>query len=164
MAKGRKRKPTATKILAGNPGKGKLNEHEPTPDLILPPAPDGLNEVGKAKWDEVALRLYNQSILTELDTDLLFILCKSWQKYIEAETMVDKFGGPVIKTDKGNPIQNPYVSIANQNLEKVMKILSLFGMSPVDRSKVTTVQKAKPKSLAEKFFNAPVAAETARKK
>jgi len=164
MAKGRKRKPTAIKQLAGNPGRHKLNDAEPTPEVVLPFAPADLSEVGQAKWDEVALKLYNQSILTELDTDLLYLFCINWQDYLEARANIKAFGGAVVKTDKGNPIQNPYLSIANQCMERMLKILTSFGMTPVDRSKVTTVKKAAPKSLAEKFFNATVAVETGKRK
>lgn len=156
--RGRKPKPTLKKLLAGNPGRHPLNDSEPAPDAVLPKAPADLTPIGKAKWDELAVKLFNQSILTELDTDMLYMLCKEWEIMIEAQRMVKKFGGPVVKTDKGNPIQNPYVSIANQAKERILKMLGEFGMSPSSRSRVATVKKAKRQSLAEKFFNAPVAA------
>lgn len=163
MARGRKRKPTALKVLAGNPGKRALNDSEPTPEAVLPIAPDSLTEVGKSKWDEVALKLYNQGIITELDVDLLELLCINYEEFTEARKMVKTFGGPVVKSDKGNPFQNPYVSIANQCQERMMKIMSLMGMTPVDRQKVKAAPKARKASLAEKFFNAPVVAETVKR-
>ena len=160
MAKGRKNKPTALKILAGNPGRRKLNDQEPEPDVILPVAPETLSNIGKAKWDEVSLKLYNQGILTELDLDLLMLYCQNYEGYVDAKQKVKDFGGEVVKTDKGNLMQNPFLSIANQREEKMIKMLSMFGMSPVDRTKVkSSNKKAKPKSLAEKFFNAPVTAD-----
>ncbi len=154
---GRKPKPTATKRLAGNPGQRKLNPAEPTPQAILPPAPADLTDVGRAKWNETALKLYNQSIVTELDLDMLYMYCVEWETFIEARNLIKANGGMVLKTSNGNPIQNPYVSIANQCKDKMIKIMTEFGMSPASRSRVSTVQKAKPKSLAEKFFNAPIA-------
>lgn len=95
---------------------------------------------------------------------MLYIFCREWETLVDAQQMIKTFGGPVVTTDKGNPIQNPYVSIANQSKERLIKIMTEFGMSPSSRSKVTTVGKAKPKSLAEKFFNAPLAAEKAKRK
>jgi len=157
MTKGRKPKPTEFKRLAGNPGRRPLNDAEPHPPIILPDAPSELNAVGRAKWDELARKLFNQGILTELDIDLLYLYCINFQNFMDAQEKIKIFGGPVVKTEKGNPIQNPYLNIANQCQERMIKLASLFGMSPVDRSRIKAAPKAKPKSLAEKFFDASVA-------
>ena len=156
MTRGRKAKPAAIKRLAGNVGRHKINQNEPTPELILPLAPADLTDTGRQKWDELALLLYNQGVLTEMDLELLTLFCHEYETYTEARKLIKAFGGFVVKTDKGNPIQNPYVSIANQSKTNMMKILLEFGMSPASRQKVTTAPRAKPKSLAEKFFNAPM--------
>lgn len=155
MSKGRKRKPTAEKRLA-NAGRRKLPENEPAPEVILPSAPPDLTAIGLAKWDEMSLLLFNQGVLTEMDVELLALYCREYESYMDALKNIKAFGGPVVRTDKGNPIQNPYLSIANQCKERMIKILLEFGMSPASRSKVTAAPRAKPKSLAEKFFNAPV--------
>jgi P27 family predicted phage terminase small subunit len=44
--------------------------------------------------------------------------------------------GPVIKTNKGYPIQNPYLGISNTALENIRRFLIEFGMSPASRSKL----------------------------
>ena len=162
--RGRKRKPTAVKQLAGNPGKHKLNKSEPEPELVLPPAPADLTPLGRAKWDEMSLLLFNQGVMTEMDLEILHLFCGEYEMFVEVSKNMKAFGGPVVKTDKGNPIQNPYLSVANQCKERMIKILLEFGMSPASRSRVTTAPKAKPKSLAEKFFNAPVSVATAKQK
>ncbi len=154
--KGRKRKPTAIKKLAGNPGRHPLNELEPQPELVLTTAPADLTDIGRAKWDELSVLLYNQGILTEMDLEMLHLFCQEYEMYVDAVKNVKAFGGPVVKTDKGNSIQNPYLSVANQCKERMMKILLEFGMSPASRSRVSAAPRARPKSLAEKFFNAPV--------
>ena len=48
--RGRKPKPTAIKILEGNPGKRQLNKYEPSPDKLAPECPDWLSEEAKAEW------------------------------------------------------------------------------------------------------------------
>lgn len=161
--KGRKRKATAVKKLAGNPGKRKLNEFEPEPELVLPPAPVELAEIGRAKWDEMTLLLYNQGVMTEMDQEILRIFCEEFEMYVDATKNMKAFGGPVVKTEGGNPIQNPYLSVANKCKERMIKILLEFGMSPASRSRVTSAPRAKPKSLAEKFFNVPVSAATVKR-
>ena len=50
MHAGRKPKPTAVKILEGNPGKRKLNEHEPQPQRKAPPCPKWLEPEAKKEW------------------------------------------------------------------------------------------------------------------
>ena len=44
---GRKPKPTAIKELEGNPGKRKLNKHEPKPIKRAPPCPKWLTDDAK---------------------------------------------------------------------------------------------------------------------
>lgn len=156
MTKGRKSKPTALKVLAGNPGKRPLNTEEPQPALVLPAAPVDLSELGRAKWDELSALLYNQGILTELDLDLLFLYCRNYEEYTAASALV-RINGTVLKSTNGNPFQNPYLSIANQAQERMLRILSLMGMTPADRSKVHASPKPAAESLAEKFFSAAVA-------
>ena len=43
--RGRKPKPTALKVLEGNPGKRPLNLYEPTPEGDLPECPEWLENV-----------------------------------------------------------------------------------------------------------------------
>jgi P27 family predicted phage terminase small subunit len=47
--------------------------------------------------------------------------------------------GPVFKSDRGYPIQNPYLSIANTALDHMRKFLIEFGMTPASRSKLRVV-------------------------
>ena len=141
-----------------------LNKYEPKPDIVLFPAPADLTDVGRAKWDEMSLLLFNQGVMTEMDLEILHIFCGEYEMFVDASKNMKAFGGPVVKTDKGNPIQNPYLSVANQCKERMIKILLEFGMSPASRSRVTAAPRAKPESLAEKFFRAPVAVATAERK
>ena len=54
--RGRKPKPTALKLLEGNPGKRPLNEHEPIPPTGKIRCPSWLEE--EAKKDEEPLRFF----------------------------------------------------------------------------------------------------------
>ena len=42
----------------------------------------------------------------------------------------------IVFTDKGFPVQNPYVGIKNKSAAFVMKILVEFGMTPASRSRI----------------------------
>ena len=48
--RGRKPKPTAVKVLEGNPGKRPLNMFEPVPDKVAPECPSWLNDEAKAEF------------------------------------------------------------------------------------------------------------------
>jgi len=52
---GPKPKPTAIKILEGNPGKRPLNLNEPKPLQIAPECPDWLLAEAKKEWNRLAL-------------------------------------------------------------------------------------------------------------
>ncbi len=117
----------------------------------MPDPPEHLGEIGKAKWRELSAELDRLGILTVVDTDALLVYCDAYETYIDAKAQVDDPDqGAVVFTDKGNPIQNPWLSIKNQALERMMKVMAEFGMTPSSRSRVG-VAKSQPKNKLEKF-------------
>ena len=64
---GRKPKPTALKLVTGNPGKRPLNDHEPQPEAAIPEVPAHLSGEAKAEWDRIVIRLHPLGLLTDLD-------------------------------------------------------------------------------------------------
>jgi P27 family predicted phage terminase small subunit len=132
---GRKPKPTAIKLLAGNPGKRALNHAEPRPRVILPRPPEHLSDDEKAKWKLTVKELYPLGLITTIDKDALAMYCVIFVRWLKAEKMVRE-KGEIIKTAAGNIIQNPYLSIANRALEQLNKLGAEFGMTPSSRSRV----------------------------
>ena len=61
--RGRKPKPTAVKVLEGNPGKRPLNMYEPVPERRAPECPSWLNDEAKAEWDRLADKMVNLGTL-----------------------------------------------------------------------------------------------------
>jgi P27 family predicted phage terminase small subunit len=134
---GRKPKPTAMKLLAGNPGKRALNHAEPKPRVVLPRPPEYLSDDEKAKWKLTVKELYPLGLTTTIDKDALAMYCVIFIRWLKAEKMVRE-KGEIIKTSAGNIIQNPYLSIANRALEQLNKLGTEFGMTPSSRSRVKT--------------------------
>jgi len=132
---GRKPKPTAIKLLAGNPGKRALNHAEPKPRVVLPRPPEHLSDEEKAKWKLTVKELYPLGLITTIDKDALAMYCVIFMRWVKAEKMVRE-KGEIIKTAAGNIIQNPYLSIANRALEQLNKLGAEFGMTPSSRSRV----------------------------
>lgn len=132
---GRKPKPTALKLLAGNPGKRAVNHAEPKPRVVMPKPPDHLSDDEKEKWKSTVRELHPLGLITTIDKDALAMYCTIYVRWIKAERMVrDK--GEIIKTAAGNIIQNPYLSIANRALDQLNKLGTEFGMTPSSRSRV----------------------------
>lgn len=147
---GRKPKPTALKLLAGNPGKRALNHAEPKPRVILPKPPEHLSDDEKNKWKLTVRELHPLGLVTAIDKDALAMYCTIYVRWIKAEKMVrDK--GEIIKTAAGNIIQNPYLSIANRALEQLNKLGAEFGMTPSSRSRVK-VETLDPSHELEKML------------
>jgi P27 family predicted phage terminase small subunit len=135
-------KPTALKVVQGNPGKRKLNQDEPTPEVVAPDCPAHLSADAKAEWDRIMPLLVRLKIVSELDTAALALYCQSYARWQEAERMITDMkakggDGLLIKAPSGYPIQNPYLAIANRAMEDCHKYLQQFGLSPAARSRVT---------------------------
>ncbi len=96
-------------------------------------------------------RLHDAGLLTYVDRAGLAMYCQAWGRWVEAEEQVKKHGA-VVKTAKGNLIQNPYLAIANRAMKQLQSLASDFGMTPSSRSRVTVQAQAEEQSLAEQLF------------
>lgn len=133
--RGRKPKPTAVKVLEGNPGKRPLNMYEPVPEKKAPECPFGLNDEAKAEWDRLADKMVNLGTLTEMDMAAFAGYCQSYARWKEAEEFIEKHG-TIVKTPSGYWQQVPQVSIAQTNLKVMLKFCSEFGLTPSSRSRM----------------------------
>lgn len=135
MTRGRKPKPTETKKLEGNPGKRKLNEKEPKPDVVIPPPPEQLEGVALDEWYRITPELQKLRMITALDRAPLVALCQAWGDYIKAcEKLEDE--GEVLMSDKGNAYQNPWTGIKTSAMDRILRLSSEFGMTPSARSRL----------------------------
>ena len=132
---GRKPKPTAMKVLEGNPGKRPLNLAEPHPEKKLPDCPDWLEDEAKAEWERLAVPLYNLGLLTELDMAAFASYCQAYARWKEAEEFISQHGS-IVKTKTGYWQQVPQVSIARANQAMMLKAAAEFGLTPSARSRI----------------------------
>ena len=133
--RGRKPKPTAVKVLEGNPGKRPLNMFEPTPEKIAPECPSWLNDEAKAEWNRLVAKMVELGTLTEMDMAAFAGYCQSYARWKEAEEFIEKHG-TIVKTPSGYWQQVPQVSIAQKNLKVMLKFCSEFGLTPSSRSRM----------------------------
>lgn len=134
--RGRKPKPTALRLLQGNPGKRRINTNEPKPpavETIDPPAT--LDGEARAEWERRAPQLLAVGLLTEVDLPAFLMYCQSWGRLQDAEAKL-KSTGEVVKTPSGYPVINPFRTIANKALTQCQQFWAEFGMMPSSRSRV----------------------------
>lgn len=147
--RGRKPKPTMLKLLAGNPGKRPLNEREPTISGGIPDCPEFLDAVAKAEWERVAPLLDDMGLLSQADRAALAAYCVAYSRWRNAEEQVAKFGTIVKSPDKGFPMKSPYLTVADQALENMRKLMVEFGLTPSSRSRISVLGEGKRNAFDE---------------
>jgi len=149
--RGRKPVPTYLKLLRGNPGRRPVNDREPHPDPVLLSPPEDLSELGRKEWDRIARELFELGMLTNLDRAGFEAYCHAYARWQEAKAQVKKLG-MIIKTKKGNIIQNPYLAVENKAMEQMKSFMVELGLSLSSRSRVK-IGKKKPIDPLSEFQN-----------
>ena len=109
-ARGRKPKPTALKVLEGNPGKRPLNDHEPIPPKGELKCPSWLLPEAKKEWKRLASSLEAMGVLTMADLTAFAGYCQAYARWKEAEEFITQHGS-IFKTPSGYVQQVPQVSM-----------------------------------------------------
>ena len=133
--RGRKPKPTALKLLEGNPGGSPLNTTEPQPQKKAPRCPAWLEEEAKREWKRMGKVLEQMGLLTEMDMAAFAGYCQAYARWKEAEEFITQHG-TMIRTPNGYLQQVPQVSIAQTNLKIMLKFCEQFGLTPSARSRI----------------------------
>ena len=133
--RGRKPKPTALKLLEGNPGKRPINEHEPVPPKGTVKCPTWLEPEAKKEWKRLAPSLEAMGVLTQADLTAFAGYCQAYARWKEAEEFISQHGS-IFQTPSGYVQQVPQVSIAQQNLKIMQSICSEFGLTPATRARI----------------------------
>ena len=139
--RGRKPKPTALKVLEGNPGKRPLNKNEPQPEKKAPRCPSWLEPEAKKEWRRMAKTLENIGVLTQVDKAAFAGYCQAYARWKEAEEFLSKHG-TIFKTPSGYIQQVPQVAIARNYLQIMKDFCSEFGLPPAARTRIKVDQEA----------------------
>ena len=137
--RGRKPKPTALKVLEGNPGKRPLPQNEPKPKPIAPERPTWLTGEGKKMWERLAPELERLGLLTALDGEAFAAACQRWGTYVDCQKYLKKHGRTYTYTNKAgaeNEIERPQVKIAQKALDQFRAFCSEFGLTPSSRTRI----------------------------
>lgn len=141
MMQGRKPKPTALKLLTGNPGNRPLRLDQFAPEAAIPRCPAELKGEARKEWKRVTTELHRYGMISEVDRGLLAMLCNTWARWIEAEAMINAKNnesgeGLFVKTPNGFPVQSPWVAVSNKAMEMYKSLCGEFGLSPSSRTRI----------------------------
>ncbi len=135
-------KPTALKLLTGNPGRRRANSAEPKPDPTIPDCPDFLDANATAEWQRIVPELARLKLLTLVDRAALAAYCQAWSRWQKAEGLIAKQGLTLKpKGATGIARRHPAVSIAAESMKLMKQFLIEFGLTPAARSRVTSNEK-----------------------
>ncbi len=135
MRPGPPKKPTALKLIAGNPGEKKLPVGEVHPKVEMPGMPKHLSPEARAEWERLGPVLVRLRLLTRLDRAAFSAYCQAWSRHVEAEEMMAKAGAMAFTPNKF-PVVSPWYTISKQSVEVMAKFLSEFGLTPAARTRI----------------------------
>jgi len=158
-------RPTKIKKLHGEPNKDRINQNEPQPREGIPTCPKHLNTDARREWKRIAPELDAMGIMTHVDRAALAGYCQAYGRWVQAENKIKKLTDALVankkdaadayllKTQAGNVIISPLLSVANRCMEEMHKFLVEFGMTPSSRTRLQVNPQNKEDELDE-FLNA----------
>jgi P27 family predicted phage terminase small subunit len=132
----------AQKKTSSNSESRELAKDEPKTIPVVECPPE-LGTVARQEWDRVAGALTAVGRLTVFDRAALAAYCNAYALWLEAVDALHKYG-TVMKAPSGFPVQSLYVSIANRQVEIMIRIAAEFGFTPGSRSRLPTTSKSDP--------------------
>ena len=153
--------PANVHILRGNPSKLPAVNlfDEFRPEVEIPDSPAWMWPEAKKEWKRLTVELHRYGLISKLDRAALVLYVQAWAKMVWAEKMLAKAmaianakraaaeatgedydggDGIMVKTANGNFTYSHYWVVGRRAAEDVNRYLSLFGLSPSSRSRVTT--------------------------
>lgn len=125
--RGRKPKPTAIKLLEGNPGKRPLNRSGPVPPDGGVDCPAWLLPEAKKAWARIASLLTTLGLLTLLDVTALAGYCQTYARWKHAKKQLSQ-SGDQIPGAAGKPQPNPYLAIESKCAATMKSLATGFGI------------------------------------
>lgn len=131
-ARGPKPRPTHLKVVEGE-RESRINRDEPMPTEGDVVQPEGMSDMAKEIWDELAPDLIDKGCLTPWDVYLFEAFCEAVATYRENRDLLREHGYTE-RGAAGGVIKSPYHQIMRDCLESMAKVGSRFGFTPGDRA------------------------------
>lgn len=147
-------KPSALKLLEGNPGKRPLDlSAGVNPRVEVPSAPSHLGKDAKKEWKRITPLLEELGLISGLDRAALALYCQAQGRLSELETAFNAQVARLVQnsgldysaavyeashavTPSGYAQQSVIVQLIKSHREQVNRYLMHFGLSPASRGRV----------------------------
>jgi P27 family predicted phage terminase small subunit len=137
-------KPTAIKLLEGNPGKQKLQREPEMSRGSIHKREAWFGKHGKHMWDNIVPRLRKEVKLATVDENLAIQMCAAYGAAMEARENLHRHG-TVTKEGK----LSVWHRVWKENATIFHQCAAKFGMSPADRARIFTDLLASDGSVIE---------------
>jgi len=135
--RGRKPKPTALKVLQGNPGHRKIDTlHEPQVVIGLGEPPAYLDVEAKKFWMSQGAELVKLRTLGESDAALFAGMCLNHSRIVWLSSRIDTLRSKEKLTDKEENKLATYESQRIKTLAQFHKIGTEFGLGAASRTRI----------------------------
>jgi len=132
-------KPTALRILEGNPSRRPLPKREPRPERGAPRCPAWLDSTGRAEWRRVVPLLDRLGLLTKIDRTALAMYCDAYSQFLAASNTIKQHGFSY-RLESGYIQQRPEVSIYHKLHTIIKGWCREFGLTVSARGQLMVEQ------------------------
>lgn len=139
---GRPRKPTALKALTGTLQPCRTNPNEPKPEKDFPLAPAHLSADELTAWNQVVQIVDGMGVLTMADFFGVEELATAYANLLGLRRRIKEQGDLYEKRDvSGETMKrpNPLVAMEQAQRRDFLALLTKFGLTPADRSRVSAI-------------------------
>ena len=156
---GRTRLPDELKEKRGTLQPCRVNKNKPKVEVIpegskASKIPAHLNKHGRSFYRDMYTKLTEMGVLSENDLTGLELMAAEYGVYIEAQYRLKEEGYVVEGTNKNGAtytMVSPWINIGATKLKNLNGMMSKYGLTPSDRTKVTTVNLDEEKNELENF-------------
>jgi P27 family predicted phage terminase small subunit len=151
--RGRKPRPSYLKLLRGNAGEPRGDMVQASEACAKPTCPAHLSPTAKAEWRRIAHQLHEVGLLTVLDRAAFAGYCQAYGRWVEAERKLAETPA-LLKLPSGYVQANPWLGVANKQLELMQRYMAELGLSAVARTRVE-VRHPHQRSKFDKLLTKP---------
>lgn len=129
----------------------KPRNQEPQPPEKMPKCPKHLNKAARKEWRRCGKLMQSIGIMTDLDMAVFAGYCDAFSQWAEATDKVHTAGMVYQRPNKTLGL-NPYLRIAREAYDRMIKAAVLLGLSPSSRVSLK-VEKPKQLDAGDEFLN-----------
>jgi len=147
MVAGRKRKPTALRVMDGTMRSDRYGDPDAEPGVVVngvPSCPSDMGEAGRKIWDAVLPLIVRHGYLADLDVSAFERFARLHDELANCEQAIDEDGAYHI-LDSGSIQQHPAINRKMKVLDMIRRYEIEFWLTPTARAGKQVAKSDKPK-------------------